>query len=172
MTDRLEHVDEVIGRIEQALLVILLSLMIFTAFFQIFLRNLFASGLAWGDSFVRNLVLWVGFIGAAMATREGKHISIDLISRWDNPAGRRLAESLTHLFSFLVCSALTFAALKFVRNEAQMGKATFLGIPAWIPEIILPATFALMALRFGLRLWKTLSGTSGMDRRPLRGERT
>jgi TRAP-type C4-dicarboxylate transport system permease small subunit len=38
-----------------------------------------------------------------------------------------------------------------------MGNVAFLGIPAWIPEIILPIIFGLMTLRFGLRSFRNLS---------------
>lgn len=44
-----ERVDYAIDRVEQTLLVILLSIMILIAFLQIVLRNAFATGLAWGD---------------------------------------------------------------------------------------------------------------------------
>jgi C4-dicarboxylate transporter DctQ subunit len=71
--------DEVIDRVEQTLITILLSLMIAIAFLQIVLRNIFSTGIAWADPLVRNLVLWVGFVGAAIATREGKHITIDVL---------------------------------------------------------------------------------------------
>jgi TRAP-type C4-dicarboxylate transport system permease small subunit len=51
----------------------------------------------------------------------------------------------------LICGLLTFAGWTFVQNEAQMGGTTFLEIPVWIPQVIIPITFALMALRFGFR---------------------
>ena len=163
--NRWDRADEVIDRIEQVLLVILLSSMILIAFLQIVLRNLLSTGLSWGDPLVRNLVLWVGFVGAALATKEGKHINIDVVSRWMPPLGMDLAELLTQLFSSLICALLTFAASKFVINEAQMGTIAFLGIPAWIPEIILPLVFGLMTFRFGLRsvkyLFKVMKGGEG-----------
>ena len=81
MIDQWERIDEILGKLEQILLGILLGTMIFIAFIQIALRNALSTGLAWGDGLVRNLVLWTGFIGAAVATREGKHISIDAVSR-------------------------------------------------------------------------------------------
>jgi len=161
--DRCERTDEIIDRMEQALLVILLSVMIFTAFLQIILRNFFATGLSWGDSMVRNLVLWVGFIGATLATREGKHINIDVVSRWFPSLGKPFIDFITHLFSFFVCCGLTYATLKFIKNEVQMGNRTFLNIPAWIPEMILPITFSLMTFRFGLRSFKNLSEMGKMD---------
>jgi C4-dicarboxylate transporter DctQ subunit len=155
--NRWERVDANIERVEQTLIVTFLSFMIVIAFLQIVLRNLFFTGLDWGDQLLRNLVLWIGFIGATLATKEGKHINIDVISRWLPSLGKNIVTLITHLFSFLICCLLTYAALKFIKNEAQMGNRTFLNIPAWVPEMILPMTFGLMTLRFGLRSFKNLS---------------
>jgi TRAP-type C4-dicarboxylate transport system permease small subunit len=58
---------------------------------------------------------------------------------------------------------LTFAALKFIKNEVQMERMTFLNIPAWIPEMILPLTFGLMTFRFGLRSFKNVYEMGGMN---------
>ena len=154
--NRWERVDANIERAEQTLIVTFLSFMILIAFLQIVLRNLFFTGLDWGDSFLRNLVLWIGFIGATLATREGKHINIDVVSRWLPSLGKNVVTLITHLFSFLICCLLTYAALKFIKNEVQMGNRTFLKIPAWVPEMILPMTFGLMTFRFGLRSFKNL----------------
>jgi len=155
--NRWKKADEAIAKVEQTLIITFLSFMIFVAFLQIVLRNVFSTGLDWGDSFLRNLVLWIGFIGATLATKEGKHINIDIVSRWLPSLGRSIVMLITHLFSFSVCCLLTYAALKFIRNEVQMGNRTLLNIPAWIPEMILPMTFALMTFRFGLRAFKNLS---------------
>jgi len=169
--DHWKRLDKIIDRMEQRLLVTLLSLMILIAFSQIVLRNLFDTGLAWGDPLVRNLVLWVSFIGATLATKEGKHINIDMVSQWMPPRGKILVEAITGLFSSVICALLTFAALKFIKNEAQMGGVTFLGIPLWIPEIILPITFALMALRFSLHSLKNFSMTLRVNPTLTQGEK-
>jgi C4-dicarboxylate transporter DctQ subunit len=158
-----ERADEIMARVEQILLVTFLGFMIGIAFLQIVLRNFFSTGLNWGDSLVRNLVLWVGFIGATLATKEGKNINIDLVSRWLPSLGKNVVTLIIHLFSFFVCCGLTYAALKFIKNETQMGNITFLDIPAWIPEMILPLTFGLMTFRFGLRSIKTLSEIGKMS---------
>jgi C4-dicarboxylate transporter DctQ subunit len=160
---RWEQVDGVIDRVEQTLLVTFLGFMILIAFLQIILRNFFSTGLDWGDQLLRNLVLWIGFIGATLATREGKHINIDVVSRWLPSLGKNIVILITHLFSFFVCCGLTYAALKFIKNEVQMENMTFLNIPAWIPEMILPMTFGLMTFRFGLRSFKDLSEIGKTD---------
>jgi C4-dicarboxylate transporter DctQ subunit len=152
-----ERVDTIIDRVEEGLISILLSLMILIAFLQIVLRNVFATGLFWADPFVRNLVLWVGFVGAVIATRAGRHITIDIVPQWVPPVGKAIIGLITQLFSAVICGLLTFAAFKFVRNEALMGSVTFLGIPGWVPQIIMPITFGVMSLQFLFHSLQTFS---------------
>ena len=78
-----ERLDALLSRgLEQALLVFFLALMMVTAFAQIAVRNLFGIGLTWSEPLVRYLVLWVGFLGAALAVREGRHITIEVAVLW------------------------------------------------------------------------------------------
>ena len=64
------------------LLALLLTSMIGIAAFQVVLRNFFDSGLYWGDSAVRVMVLWVAMLGAMVASRKDEHIRIDLVARF------------------------------------------------------------------------------------------
>ena len=155
--NRWQQWNETLGRVEKFLVAAMLSVMILLAFLQIVLRNVFSTGIAWGDPLVRYLVLWVGFIGASLATKEGKHIIIEIFSRWFSGHGSRYLKATSYLVSAFVCGLLTFAGWTFVKNEAQMGTTTFLEIPAWIPQIIIPVTFALITLRFVFSFFAALT---------------
>jgi len=146
-----ERLDEAIGRLEKTLMVLFLGLMITAAFAQIALRNFLGVGLPWSEPLVRYLVLWVGFIGASLAAREGRHITIEVVKLRSSAAGRRYLAVLSQLCAAGVCAAMAWAAAKFVYDDAQIGNLTFLDLPTWILEIIIPATFAIMSLRFLLR---------------------
>lgn len=154
--NRWERLDEIIALVEKYLVVLLLSLMMVLSFMQIVLRNFFETGLSWGDVLVRYLVLWVAFIGAAMATKEGRHINMEVFSRWVSDKGRAYLNGLSYLCSIFICGLLTYAAFKFIYFEAQMGSTTIFGIPIWMPELIIPITFGLMTFRFALRFAATL----------------
>ena len=171
MMNRWERADAIVDRVEQASICVLLSIMIIVAFLQIVLRNIFATGIAWADPLVRNLVLWVGFVGAAIATREGRHITINAIPQWMPPQGKAVIGIITNVFSLFICGLLTFAAVKFIRNEALMGGVTLLGIPAWVPQIILPITFGLMAIRFGFRSLQEFFTLIPSSTKPKRGKK-
>ena len=70
---------------EEALLALLLTAMILLSASQVVLRNFFDSGLYWGDSAVRVVVLWVAMLGAMIASRRNEHIRIDIASRFVSP---------------------------------------------------------------------------------------
>lgn len=149
--------DEKISRVEGALVTVMLTVMILVAFCQIVLRNFFATGIDWGDALVRYLVVWVAFIGAAIATREGKHITIDFLTRWITGVGSTAILVLSLFSSTVICGLLTLAAVKFVGFEAQIGSTIFFVFPAWIPALIIPVTFGLMTLRFAFRMVNEIS---------------
>ena len=56
-------IEKYLEKGEGFLLVLFLSLMILFSFLQVILRNFFNFALTWADVFIKNLVLWVGFIG-------------------------------------------------------------------------------------------------------------
>jgi len=144
--------DDHISRLENILIAVLLTAMILIAFSQIVLRNFFSTGIAWGDALVRYLVVWVGFVGAAIAAKEGRHITIDIFSRWVTGTGGRAIRAVSHFSSAVICGLLTWAGIKFIGFEAQMGGTSFFNLPVWVPELIIPAAFGLMTLRYALRL--------------------
>ena len=73
----------------------LMLLMICMAVLQIFMRNLFDSGILWGDSLVKVLVLWIGLMGAMIASRNSHHISIDILSKF-------LPEQIKKITNFII----------------------------------------------------------------------
>lgn len=154
----LYRLEQIICRMEQVFVVAFLSTMIVVAFTQIVLRNFWSTGFSWADALVRYFVLWVGFIGASMAAREGKHIKIDVLSRWLPEKYEELLQVLIGVCTALVCVILTLAAFNFVRFEAQVGSRTFFNLPIWIPQLIIPLSFALMALRYLSRSVRALAG--------------
>lgn len=135
-------------RVEDGILSVLLLTMITMAVLQIVLRNIFDSGIIWGDELVRILVLWTGLIGAMIASRSNNHISIDILSRYLSKQVKNAASLLTHLFTCAVCGTMTWFSLSFVIMEKQDGLNAFSKVPAWVCESIIPFAFAIISLRY------------------------
>jgi len=134
--------------LEEAFLCGLLSGMIILACVQIFLRFFFSSGFVWADPLLRYMVLWAGLFGAAVATKQGKHITIDIISHLLPEQYQSWLQALLNLFATGVCSMLTYAAVIFVRDEAAYGGRALLDIPSWGLNLVFPLAFGIISFRF------------------------
>lgn len=144
----LSRIQSFLHRLEDGILVILISLIIGMAATQILLRNLFEGGIVWGDVLVRILVLWIGLVGAMVASRKGEHINIDVITRHLPKRFQELVNCITGLFTALVCAIAAFYSLRFVIGEFEDGVTAFALVPAWICESIIPVSFFVIALRY------------------------
>ena len=122
--------------------------MIVLAFLQIVARNLLDSGFLWIDPTLRVLVLWLGLVGATVATRDNKHIRIDLIHKLFKKNTHRAIQSMVELFSAAVCLVIGWYGLQWIRWDYEDGAIAFASIPAWMLEVIVPAAFTLIGLRY------------------------
>ncbi len=139
-----------VHRIEDILLVLLLSSMIALASTQIILRNLFDFGLVWADPLLRIMVLWLGLIGATVASRDNRHIHIDLVSRFLSKRWYLLIQTFVGQFTAWICLLIAWHGARWVRLEYVDEMTGLLGIPAWMFEIVIPVTFILIGIRYFL----------------------
>lgn len=137
--------------VEDALLALVLGAMVVLAPLQILLRIVFDASISWGDPMLRVLVLWVGMLGAVAASRDERHITIDVVSRMLPRRARELSGGLTSLFAGAVSGIVAWHALRFVASEREYETIAFAGIPAWLLESVIPFAFAAIAVRFALR---------------------
>jgi TRAP-type C4-dicarboxylate transport system permease small subunit len=147
---RLAQLRDRLVRLEEAVLVILMLGMMTLAVAQIVLRNTVGSGLVWGETAVRILVLWTALIGATLASRSGQHISMDLAGRYLPPRARRLAKIVADLFAAAACAAVAWYSVGFTRSEYASGTTVFGDFPSWPGTVIIPLAFGVIALRYFL----------------------
>lgn len=147
----IKKVDESLSKFEGYCLTFFLMAMIFLAFMQVLLRNFFHTGITWADPIVRHLVLWVGFIGASVATKEDGHLAMDLVSRFLPEKVKKSSAFFVQGISALVCTLLTIAAFKFVLGEKESEAMLVPGIPSYWAVVIIPLGFYFMSVRFARR---------------------
>jgi TRAP-type C4-dicarboxylate transport system permease small subunit len=93
-------------------------------------------------------VLWSGFLGAALATSDDRHISIDALTKYVPERGRHGVKIITSLFAAATCYYLSQASVLFLVGEKEAGSVLFLSIPTWVGLAIIPAGYALLAIHF------------------------
>lgn len=148
---RLERVERWARAVENGLLVILLTLLILLASSQIVLRNVFSSSLPWGDEAVRLLVLWLALFGAIAASRDGRQIRIDVLSRLMPKRLAWIPDSIATAFTSVVCGIFAWHAWRFVQDSRAFGDQLLGDWPAWVLQLILPIGFGVMAYRYAVR---------------------
>jgi C4-dicarboxylate transporter DctQ subunit len=147
----LERSIRLLHRAEDAVLVLLLGATVLLAPLQILLRGAFGAGITWADPLLRVVVLWLGLLGALVASRDGRLISIDVVSRILPPRPRAAASAVTSLFTASISGIVAYHAARFVASELRFGSVAFSGTPAWVLESVLPFAFGAIALRYLLR---------------------
>jgi TRAP-type C4-dicarboxylate transport system permease small subunit len=147
----LRFVDRVFSKIEMVFLVLSLSVMVIFAFGQVVLRNALGAGYLWADPIVRHLVLWAGFMGAALATRDERHISIDALTKFLSKKAKHVVAVVTSAFGAVVCYFLATAAWHFLVEEKAANDMMVLSIPTWVAIVVIPVGYGLLTFHFFVR---------------------
>lgn len=162
----LERVRRWLDRAENALLLLLLTLLLGLSFVQVLLR-LGHGGLPWADVLARHLVLWLGMAGMALAAARNRHIRIDVLGRVLPERMARLVGMGLDALAAWICLRLARAALAFMEQSREFGDLVdpvawpqwswlgkLAGEPwmAWPLQAIIPAAFAMTALHFAVNL--------------------
>ncbi|GMR15892.1 MAG: hypothetical protein BMS9Abin31_0187 [Gammaproteobacteria bacterium] len=133
---------------ETFLLLFFLLTAILLASSQILLRNFFDTGIFWADSALRILVLWIGMLGAMFASRNNKHIRIDILSHHLPKKFQNIIRRITEFLTAFICSIVAYYSIEFIKFEYEDGLIAFANVPVWLCETIIPIAFTVMALRY------------------------
>ncbi len=113
---------------------------------QIIARNAFDSGIPGADILLRHLVLYVTFMGAALASDTGRHIRVDALAAWMPDAWCRRLHRPLQATGLVITILLAQAAWRFWRDEwsyaAEHERFQVL------MNLIVPGGFALLAVHF------------------------
>jgi len=131
-----------------ALLVVSVLSMVVIAAIQIITRNVFDAGVIWAEPLLRMLVFWAAMLGAVVASRRNKHITIDVFSRYIPDYPKAILAIITHLFTAIISVLLAYHSARFVIMERDAATIAFASIPSWMVQLILPLSFTLIALRY------------------------
>ncbi|MDH3198227.1 MAG: TRAP transporter small permease [Candidatus Krumholzibacteria bacterium] len=144
---RARRVYDAFGALEVSAVVALLAALVGIGFLQIVLRNVAHRGLLWADPLMRHAVLWIGALGASLATSRLRHINIDVFTRLLPAALRPARRALVYGATAVAAFMLGVAALRLVASERAYGEIAFLGIATWQLQAVLPFAFFLVAYR-------------------------
>ena len=146
-------------KLEESLLAVLMAAMTVVTFVQVVARYVFNYSFVWAMEFTGVLFAWLIFVGMSYGVRVGAHIGIDIVvRRLGSDTGRVVGMVASALCVAYAC-ILGYGGFNLVAKLKEVGiLMQDLPIEQWIPRIILPLGFALLAFRFAQVLFQLASG--------------
>jgi C4-dicarboxylate transporter DctQ subunit len=145
--NRIEGLFRVLGVVEVGAITLLLCALVLVGCMQIFLRNFFHSGILWADPLMRHIVLWLGCLGAALATARVRHINIDVFSRLIPRRQKGIRRAVVYTATATAAFFLGVAALRLVADERAFGDVTFGTVKTWALQTVMPFSFFVISYR-------------------------
>lgn len=115
------------------------------------LRSTAGVGVPGAGPLVQHLTLWVAFLGAALAAREGRLLTLATGELMPRDGWGRWARPFAAGVAVLVTLLLARAGLDLVLIERQAGGTFAAGIPTWIAQLVMPLALTVIALRLAWR---------------------
>ncbi|MGE0097454.1 MAG: TRAP transporter small permease [Hydrogenophaga sp.] len=142
-----------------ALLALMLLTMVAMVLSNVVLRYGFSTGIASSEELSRTLFIWLTFIGAVVATREGTHLGVDSLLR-RLPRKGQLAMVFVSESIVLACCVLLFRGT-WSQHEVN---ATSVSLITSMPLIWIYGVAYLTSVGIGLlvlaKLWRIVTGTA------------
>ena len=136
-----------LARIENGALGLVLGAMVVLPVSAVLLRWIFGWPLATANVLTQYLNLWLAMLGAVVAARAGRHLSLSTGELMKlSPRVQDIVQTLTSAVAVAVTAMLAFASWRFLQAELKTGGEMVAHVPKWALQGAMPAGFAAMAI--------------------------
>jgi TRAP-type transport system small permease protein len=142
----------------QAILAALLAIMAVLVFGNVILRYVFGISLSWVEELTRYMMIWLAWLGAGLALREGAHIAIDALQTALPEVGGRLLRSVVLLAMIGFFGALAWLGWRY-SMFAWRQQTAVLRLPAGLVYLAIPVGSVLMLLHLLLTMRSAVTHT-------------
>jgi C4-dicarboxylate transporter DctQ subunit len=139
----------VAARLEEALVAVLMAAMTCVTFAQVIARYVFNYSFVWALELNTVLFAWLIFVGMSYGVRVGAHIGIDALVKSLGPTAARVTAGVAAVLCLAYALILTVGGWIYLQKMYTIGiQMQDLPMPQWVPRLVLPLGFALLAFRF------------------------
>lgn len=131
---------------ENALAISVLALMSLLPLVEIVGRQWFGGGIPGSIPIVQHLMLWITFLGAALAARSDRLLALSTATFLPEDWQRRVG-IFTSVLAVAVTGTLFIASLQLVQIDREWGDEVAWGVPVWVISTVMPLGFALITGR-------------------------
>lgn len=119
--------------VERWMLVAIVLTMVALPTLETVVRRFTGSGVPGAAVYTEHLTLWVGFLGALLATATNHHLALSTVDLLPAGAPRHLARGFGASVTALVCALLGYASLDLIlADKGRVDTLPFKVVPAWV----------------------------------------
>jgi C4-dicarboxylate transporter DctQ subunit len=145
--------------LEEGLIAFLMAAMTLVTFMQVVARYVFNYSFVWALELTGVMFAWLIFIGMSYGVRVGAHIGVDALVKSLSAGTARIVGMIAAALCILYAAIVFVGGFQYVRKMYDVGiLMQDIPIEQWIPRIVLPLGFAMLALRFLQVLYKLATG--------------
>lgn len=145
----MKFINLILCRIEEIIVAVTLALAAILTFIEVLLRYGFNSSLGFTHELVVFLLIVSGLIGSSIGVRKKVHLGVEILIEQFSPRTQKIIMVGSNLFNFLFCFIIAWLGIEQVKILSAFGQVTpEMGIPNYIPMLVIPISFGLMSLRY------------------------
>lgn len=146
-------------KLEELLVILLMAAMTLLTFLQVVARYVFNYSFVWALELTGVMFAWLIFIGMSYGVRVHAHIGVDAAVRLLGVRSARVVGSIAALLCIAYALIVAWGGYQYVSKMHTVGiEMQDIPIQQWIPRLVMPLGFLLLALRFVQALWRILRG--------------
>ena len=138
----------------------LLCIMVAVTTAGVISRYGFNSALSWSEELARYLLVWISFLGAAIAAHDNSHIGISFLVDRLPPGLRNQVAAVTDLMVIVFTGAILTGGIRIL-PLIHARTAPTLGIPMSLPYAIMPLACGAIIIHTWVRLTGRILGRDG-----------
>lgn len=147
----LEDVAKWLDRLVSLAVIVLLCCMIAMTSAGVFWRYALNSALSWSEELARFLLVWVSFLGAALATYRGSHIGISILSDRLPPWARLWLSRIVDSMIIMFMGSVLIGGIK-IFPFIHVRISPTLHVHMSIPYLVMPISAGIIIFQVLVRL--------------------
>ena len=160
----MQRISDIINRITEATLVIVLSGMAVVVLLQVIFRYVLNFPLFWTEELARYCLVWSSLLGSAVAVKRGQHIAVTIFLERVPPGLRRGLTMIALISVAAILTIILWGGIQLVAiTRAQISPA--LRITMSVPYLAVPVGAALMLLHTIVCIFETLRSLEAVVRK-------
>lgn len=141
----LNKIGEILEKISSIIVIILTAVMCVTILLQVAMRYFFNSPLVWSEELARYAMIWVTFLGTAIAQKRGTLVCVDMFVNMMSEKVKNILGIVCNIIELIFGGVLAYYSFIFAYGASSFVQtSTALHVPMWIVYTCVPLGFTMI----------------------------